>query len=394
MYGYKPSSFSMSISMFNTLPSWIAHLVSGLGAQLTMDQHNMVASDRPIAGGSVTVNACDGCDQLLKKIFIPDLLARWPFPRLLNQHYSEVDAESSAWLESFKVLSPKAQQAFDGYKCSLLACLCYPNASKEHVRSACDLMIIFGFVDDNSDGLEEVEVRQQKDIIMNALHHPYKPRPKGEWVGGEIVRQFWERTICNASAQSQKRFIATFGEFIEGIVQQAMDRSGHHIRDIQSYFDVRRKTVAAGPSFVFLELGLDIPDEVISHPTIEDMVVASTDMIALANDVTSYNKEQACGDDSHNIVTIVMREFDTDVNGAMLWATEHHTKLEKKYFEARAAIPKWGEPIDSQVREYCDGLGNCVRANGEWAFECERYFGTNGLEVQRKKWMLLTPKDH
>ncbi|KAG1887789.1 hypothetical protein F4604DRAFT_1178382 [Suillus subluteus] len=79
-----------------------------------------------------------------------------------------------------------------------------------------------------------------------------------------------------------------------------------------------------------------------------------------------------------------------------LWVTEHHTKLKKKYFEAMAAIPKWGEPIDSQVREYCNGLRNChgVRANYEWCFECERYFGTNGLEVQRKRWMLLMPKDH
>ncbi|KAG1886765.1 terpenoid synthase [Suillus subluteus] len=388
------NSFSMATFILNILPAWIAHLVSGLGTQLAIDQSNMVASDRPIVEGSVTVDAGDGCDKPPKKIFIPDILARWPIPRLLNQHYSKVSAESSAWFASFKSLSPKAQQAFDGYKCSLLACLCYPNALEEHVRSACDLMSLFGLIDEYSDALKEDEVRQQKDAIMDALHHPYKPRPKGEWVGVEIVRQFWERTICNASGQSQKRFIVAFDEFLEGIVQQANDRSGHHVRDIQSYFDVRRKTVAARPSYAFLELGLDIPDEVISHPTIEDMVVASIDMIALTNDIVSYNREQARGDDDHNIVTIVMHELDTDVNGAMLWVMDRSTKIEKKYFEAMAAIPKWGEPIDSQVREYCDGLGNCVRANYEWSFESERYFGTDGLEVQRKRWMLLTPKDH
>ncbi|KAG1869572.1 hypothetical protein F4604DRAFT_1774083, partial [Suillus subluteus] len=37
-------------------------------------------------------------------------------------------------------------------------------------------------------------------------------------------------------------------------------------------------------------------------------------------------------------------------------------------------VPKWGEPIDSQVREYCDGLGNRVPANYEWHFESERYY--------------------
>lgn len=384
----------MATFIFNTLPALIVHLVSGLGTRLTMGQCSMVASDRPVAGGSVTVNAGDGRDQPLKKIFIPDILARWPFPRRLNQHHCKVRAESSAWLESFRAFSPKAQQAFDRCDFSLLGCLSYPNACEEHVRSGCDYMNLVFVIDEYSDVSEESEVRQQKDAIMDALRHPYKPRPKGEWVGGEVTRQFWERTICNASGQSQKRFITTFEQYLEGVVQEAIDRSEHHVHDIQSYLDVRRRTVGARPAFALLELGLDIPDEVISHPTIEDVVAASTDMIALANDIASYNLEQARGDDGHNIVTIVMHELDTDVNGAMLWVADYHTKLETKYFEAVAAIPKWGEPVDSQVREYCDGMGSAVRANYDWGFESKRYFGTNGLEVQQKRWILLMPKDH
>ncbi|KAG1882563.1 hypothetical protein F4604DRAFT_1577023 [Suillus subluteus] len=113
----------------------------------------------------------------------------------------------------------------------------------------------------------------------------------------------------------------------------------------------------------------------------------------ILQDIASYNVEQACGLDGHNIVTIVMHELDTDVNGAMLWVADRHTKVETKYFEAVTATPKWGEPIDSQVREYCDGMGNWVRANHDWNFESERYFGTKGLEVQRKRWILPMPKD-
>jgi hypothetical protein len=156
-------------------------------------------------------------------------------------------------------------------------------------------------IDEYSDVSGEEEVRKQKDAVMDALRHPHEPRPKGEWVGGEVARQwvicylifdvknyhadrFWERTIRNgASDQSQKRFIATFDEYLEGVVQQAIDRSGHHIRDIQSYFEVRRKSIGATSAFALLELGLDIPDEVISHPTIQDMEMASIDMIFLNN---------------------------------------------------------------------------------------------------------------
>ena len=45
-------------------------------------------------------------------IRIPDTLRNWPWPRTINPHYEECKTESEAWIESFKVFGPKAQQAF------------------------------------------------------------------------------------------------------------------------------------------------------------------------------------------------------------------------------------------------------------------------------------------
>lgn len=81
---------------------------------------------------------------------LPDTLSNWPWPRQVNAHYTEVKAESSAWLESFHAFGPKAQKAFN--KCDfskqtylrlssmppliqsepadLLASLAYPLATK------------------------------------------------------------------------------------------------------------------------------------------------------------------------------------------------------------------------------------------------------------------------
>ena len=87
----------------------------------------------------------------------------------------------------------------------------------------------------------------------------------------------------NANEQSQRRVILAFDEYLEGVVEQAIDRSGHHIRDIKSYFDIRRKTIGATPAFALLALGLDIPDDVISHPVIEEMSLTSADMISISN---------------------------------------------------------------------------------------------------------------
>ena len=95
-----------------------------------------------------------------KTFTLPDTLAAWPWPRMLNSHYTEVKAESSAWLESFHAFGPKAQKAFN--KCDfskflranevegrchaycsftisffsdLLSSLAYPSASKGQFRN-------------------------------------------------------------------------------------------------------------------------------------------------------------------------------------------------------------------------------------------------------------------
>ncbi|KAG2067692.1 hypothetical protein BDR04DRAFT_1129505 [Suillus decipiens] len=276
------------------------------------------------------------------KIFIPNTNSRWPWPCHLNLYYPEVTVECAAWFASCKAFSAEKQDAFEHIHCNLVSSLAYPNASRAHVCTTCELMRILFLIDEYSDVSKPSSVCEQKNAVMDALHDPHKPQPKGEWVGGEVAHQFWECAICDAGVQLQKQFITTFNTYLEE----------DHIHDIQSYIDIHRSTVTMRPLFALMELGLDITDEVISHPTIETMATCM-DMIFIDN-ITH-------GDASHNMITIIMHKHDTDIN----------------------AIPKWGEPLDSQVRVYCDGLGN-------WS---ERYFGTKGSEIGSKRWMLLIPKD-
>jgi hypothetical protein len=155
-------------------------------------------------------------------------------------------------------------------------------------------------LDEHSDVSGGPEVQKQKDIVMDALHNPYEPRPKGEWICGEIVRQwvlchlilniwtyptdrFWERIIPHATAQTQKRFIKALGDSLEAMKLQAIDRRENRIRDIKDYIDMRRDSDGAKPSFVLVELGLDIPDEVMSHPAVEVMNETANDMIWIVN---------------------------------------------------------------------------------------------------------------
>lgn len=109
--------------------------------------------------------------------------------------------------------------------------------------------------------------------------------------------------------------------------------------------------------------------------------------------MTSYKIEQA-RDDIHNAITIVMHHNKTDVQGAVDWVSNYYKSIVAKFMDLyENKIPKFGEPVDTELAEYVDGLGNWVRANDQWHFEGERYFGKKGPEIQRTRWVTLLPKN-
>jgi len=108
--------------------------------------------------------------------------------------------------------------------------------------------------------------------------------------------------------------------------------------------------------------------------------------------MVSYNIEQACGD-NHNIVTVVMHHNKTDIQGAMDWVYQYHKGVQAEFMDIyENKIPRFGEPVDTELAQYVDGIANWVRANGEWSYECERYFGKKGKEILKTRWVTLLPK--
>ncbi|KAL0570241.1 hypothetical protein V5O48_011726 [Marasmius crinis-equi] len=276
---------------------------------------------------------------------------------------------------------------------ALLASLAYPLLNKDGNRVGCDLMNLFFVIDAYTDVASAGEARHLCDLIMDGLRNSQVPRPTGEWIGAEIARDFWKNAIKTATPSFQRRFLQTFKDYLDGVVEQAIDRDECRIRDIETYFHIRRKTIGVFPSFAVLEIHMDLPDEVISDPIVGRMMVLAMDMIILGNDIYSYNVEQARGDDSHNIIRVLMDLHQTDITGALEYIASLHDRLSHEFLALFSMIPTFGDPmLDTEVSTYVDGLGNWVRANDCWSFESHRYFGNQGLKIQETRVVELLPK--
>ena len=83
----------------------------------------------------------------------------------------------------------------------------------------------------------------------------------------------------------QRRFIQTFDLFFEAVTQQAKDRKHGSVQELDSYIALRRNTSGCKPCFALVEYayGLNIPEDVMEHPLLEDMGEAANDIVTWSN---------------------------------------------------------------------------------------------------------------
>ncbi|OJA11859.1 hypothetical protein AZE42_03257 [Rhizopogon vesiculosus] len=327
-----------------------------------------------------------------RMIYLPDTMTNWPWPRIINPHFEAVKLEVDASFRDFKALSHESQEAFDKCDFARLAALLHPDVPREHLRIGCDLMNIYFIVDEYTDIENAAVTKRMVDLIIDTLHNPHEIRPEGECILGEIMRRFWARATQSASLPSQRRFLDSFIAYIRALVVEAFDRDQGHCRSINGYLKLRRDTCGVKSCFFVCEMGMDLPDEVFQHPVIAQLEECIIELCLIDNDMASYNREQATGDENHNLITAVMLELDLDVGGAMAWAARYHAEVQTRFIDALTKIPSWGPSVDVLVKEYIDGIAIWVRGHHSWSYESQRYFGTMGTQIQQTRLVPKLPK--
>lgn len=83
----------------------------------------------------------------------------------------------------------------------------------------------------------------------------------------------------------QQRFIDTMGLYFEAIMQQAADRAQKNVPELEAYITLRRNTSGCKTGFALIEYaaGIDLPNEVVEHPIIQNLLDATNDCVSWAN---------------------------------------------------------------------------------------------------------------
>ncbi|KAF2129631.1 terpenoid synthase, partial [Dothidotthia symphoricarpi CBS 119687] len=305
--------------------------------------------------------------------------ATWPCTSTIHPLKHKMTLESLEWVKSLNVMSDKKLAKFAKYEIMTLVAWAYRRASPEHFRLCSDFMHLFWIIDDRTDEQSSIEVEHEVANIKRILADPSLISPDQGVLEG--VCQPWLKSVVEhlkPPPATKARFLRNFISYLDSLPEEARDRETGRLRDRGEHFDLRRRTGGLLPSFDFIYIPFNLSDEVAEHEVVKRMSIVTGDLVIIANDIYSYNVEQAGGQKcvAHNIVDVVMRERQKGVQDAMNVVGASYRELFLSLLDDFNNLPVFDRPEQNKVlHEYALGLMDWVEANVEFSLDSQRYFG-------------------
>lgn len=108
--------------------------------------------------------------------------------------------------------------------------------------------------------------------------------------------RFWKRaaSLTRPGSPCLKHFVDTSEAYLTAVTREAEDRANQTVHSIKDYLTLRRDTCGARPTLALIEFGLDLPEEVTSHPVLVSLREAAVDLIILVNVSLTDRFSSAC----------------------------------------------------------------------------------------------------
>ncbi|KAK7463069.1 hypothetical protein VKT23_007655 [Stygiomarasmius scandens] len=329
-----------------------------------------------------------------QQFVVPDLFASCNIEGAKNPYCQKAGEESTAWLIGHGILTDNKRATVVSGLNELLVARAYPFAGYEQLRTCCDFVNLLFAVDELSDEQSSKDARVTLEKFLNALKDPNNQDSSPL---ATMTKEYRARYFKLAGPQTSRRFLEHCEKYVECVFKEAELRERNQVLDLEAFIPLRRENSAVRLCFDHFEyaLGLNLPQEVFDDPVFLEAYWAGIDLVCWSNasphDIYSYNMEQAKGLDGNNVVTVLMKTYDFDLQTACDYAGFYFKKLMAQLDMAKVRLPSWGPVVDAQVAQYVEAIGYWVRGNLDWSFESNRYFGPCHNEIKSTRVVTLLP---
>ncbi|KAI0783613.1 isoprenoid synthase domain-containing protein [Abortiporus biennis] len=328
---------------------------------------------------------------LPKTFVIPDFFSFCPFRYECNPYHDISVVQSRDWIASYGLFDADRLALFHKGEHELLASYAYPDADLEHIRTCHDYINLLIAVDDVADEQDSDGATHTMTTCIKAFRNP-------EWDDGtnltRMCKDFLKKLEGTAHPNVVERFIVHTVDYLAACAQESRNRQANHVLTMLAYEPLRRNNGATLPCFDLTEYcyGICLPDDVFDDFDMINMRMSSTDLINYSNDCFSFDKEQASGHYGHNLVSVMMRDKQCDLQTSNDLIGAHCKALTDGFLESKEHIRSYGAEDDKAIALYIKGLEAWVWANLIWSFKSKRYFKDKSEEIMRTRTVTVSPR--
>jgi hypothetical protein len=275
---------------------------------------------------------------------------------------------------------PSVLRRFDASQFGLLAAYAYPKATRERLELCNDWHVWLFLFDDEAD--ECVEVGQRPAYLQEYMEAclevlrggALRPRARPLERFTHDIRRRMER-LASAS------WLARFAEDVESYLFQGTLEASRHwtagtVPDFDSYLTQRAEDSGMYTCVDLVEFaqeGRELPRDVLATAELRRMRELCTRVVALSNDVFSYEKEVLWSRNPNNLVHVLQVHQGLGLEASVAEAIQVVNADVACFQVCEERLLESGLLNDARVAFYVEGMKAWMRGNVCWSLLTGRY---------------------
>ncbi|MEV8390607.1 MULTISPECIES: hypothetical protein [unclassified Streptomyces] len=301
-----------------------------------------------------------------------------PFPDQVHPDADEIDRTSLRWLDDFALITdPAVRTRFGRSKIGWQASRTTPHADAELVQLHSDWqMWLFAFDDVRSEetdaGARPGPMARSLASFLRILQDP-GTRVDEEDAFTAALRDLRQRLETAASQVQVDRFVTSVLGYWFAQVWEATNRADTVWPTVEEYTAMRVHTGAVPTCLALIDVvgRFELPAAELARPEVKALTTKAVNVVCWANDIHSYEKENAGSHHPVNLPTLLHRRDRGTVQEAVDLAARMHDAEVAAYRELRPRVP-----AGPALERYLDGLQSWMRGNLTWSLSTGRYCRT------------------
>lgn len=311
-----------------------------------------------------------------------------PFPSRINSNVIDAAELTLQWVRAYELHAGAALEKYKHEKLTWMTARFYPTAEGDHFFLSDKFNTLLFAMDDSMDHLDTksdiIQNRETFIFFINACLRVMKGETthlKSQTGFLPALDNLWEELTHISSKQWQENFIRSIEKMFNAALWSFDNVAMNHVPSIKEFYNMRPFLGAAHIStdLILIIEQFDVPDEILHHSVMKELIWLCQITVCLANDIFSYEKESKHLD-KHNMVAVIQEEKGFPVDKAIAATIKMHNDDVKNFVALVQSRPSFGEH-DPEVNRFIMILTAIMKGNIDWSMHESGRYDMEGLMI-------------